>query len=428
MAVPICTLGCFALGLDAFELSTVLALPLIATLVFAYRFDFTNAWVAFTIPWLIVLLFSTLDISEFSRIVAPETVGIVMLGLVVGLILIPPSRPTVMGFDPFKVNRTAFGALFGVFVGFTVLNIALAGFVPLLQAVSTGDSGYSDFGLRGLYGLYNAFANAFGITAFYLWQRDGKQLYRNAFWMVVVVFILFVTRQNLVSLAVECFAIHNLCVRRSPRWLLVGGAAAALVAFALLGDLRISGGDGIAELAQIRANLLWLPHSIMWLYSYSYFNILNLDNVATTFVQPALDGLSLTQLIPSFLRPEGNLNDADLIEVAAFNVTSYASPVFRDLGYIGIAAVVGLFALLTRTCLLIAQRRNYFLALTAYAVLFFCFAFSFFVNFWFYLPVIFQLVFLCLFSRVIRIRTPRRKSAYRQARNTRFDTPVSDIR
>ena len=36
----------------------------------------------------------------------------------------------------------------------------------------------------------------------------------------------------------------------------------------------------------------------------------------------------------------------------------------------------------------------------AFSTLYFCAAFSFFVNFWFYLPIIFQVVFFKLFSNL----------------------------
>ena len=47
------------------------------------------------------------------------------------------------------------------------------------------------------------------------------------------------------------------------------------------------------------------------------------------------------------------------------------------------------------------RSRKRFLGVTSVAVLYFCFAFSFFVNFWFYLPIIFQLAFFWLFDAVL---------------------------
>lgn len=407
VTIPVFAALCFAFGLTADQLSIALAIPLALALVLVYRLDLTNAWVAFTVPWLAVLFFSTLDLSDFSRQVSPQTVAVIAAGLVIGLMLIPPTVPRPIGFEKRPVRKRAFRALFLVFIAFTAVNVALAGYVPLIQALTTGDSGYMDFGVKGLYGLYNAFSNAFGLTAFYFWRRDGDRAYRNAFLTVVCVFVLFVTRQNLVSLVIECFVVQNLCMRRSSRTVIALAAAAALTIFGVIGDIRI--GTDIAEVAQIKESAAWLPSSVVWLYSYSYFNILNLDNTVATFVQPALDGTSLTQLLPSFVRPEGGVDDANLIEVAAFNVTSYASPIIRDFGAGGVVAVVALFALLTRRSLLATQRRSSFLATASYAVLYFCFAFSFFVNFWFYLPIIFQPVFLWMFSKAL-LRRPRQRT------------------
>lgn len=390
-------LVCFLLISSSRVLCAAVAVVSLVNAAFLYRLNVNSAAVAFNAPWAIVLLFSALDVSEFSREVRPETVGVVALGLVVATMCLPPNAPWTPTFDKRSMIRRRFTAIFVIFACFTLLNVLLAGYVPLIQGLTTGESGYMEFGVKGIYGLYNAFTNAFGLTAFYFWIRDGDRLYRNAWFATIIVFLLFFTRQNLVSLAVECFVTYNLCVKRVSPWRIVVGVAVGLFLFGLAGDLRIEG--EISELASIKSKYAWLPNAFVWLYSYSYFNILNLDNVVTSFPIPVLDGGSLIQLIPSFLRPGDNVVDESMLEVSSFNVTSYASPIFRDFGLVGVVFVVALFSLMTRRCLSKAQQTGSFVATTSYAVLYFCFALSFFVNFWFYLPIIFQPVFLWLFGR-----------------------------
>ena len=80
--------------------------------------------------------------------------------------------------------------------------------------------------------------NAFGVVAFYLWMRDGQSRYRNAFFTVILAFLLFVTRQNLISLLLECFIVYNLLVRRMSLLVLALSFAGLLFAFSELGNLR----------------------------------------------------------------------------------------------------------------------------------------------------------------------------------------------
>lgn len=401
--------ACFLVAPSSRVLCIAVAAVALVSASLLYRLNLNSAWVAFAAPWAIVLLFSALDVSEYAREVTFKTVGVVALGLSVATMLLPPNAPRIVAFDKRPIMKRRFGVTFAIFAGFTILNVLMAGYVPFIKALATGESGYMEFGVKGVYGLYNAFTNAFGLTAFYFWMRDGDRLYRNALFATIIVFVLFFTRQNLVSLAIECFVTYNLCVKRISLWKLMAGIAAGLFLFGLAGDLRIDG--EIAELANIKREYAWLPNAFVWLYSYSYFNILNLDNIVTSFPIPALDGSSLIQLIPSFLRPGDGVVDDSMLEVSSFNVTSYASPVFRDFGLAGVVAVVALFALIARRCLNKAQRNGSFAATTSYAVLYFCFALSFFVNFWFYLPIIFQPIFLWLFGRSLMVHSRRRGRA-----------------
>ena len=385
----------FMLPMTNAELTSSLLVLFVGVAVAAYRADFRSVWIAFSVPWLLILGMSALDLSYLSRDISTTTMAVIVVGLLACLALCPPLRFATAPLERSPVNGRRFLACFALFMGISVLNVALAGYVPLIQGFMTGESGYYDFGVKGVYGLYNAYANAFGVMCFYFWMRDGSRRYQIGFLCVTAAFLLFVTRQNLISLVVECFIVFNLVVRRTSRLTLVTGVFGVLVVFSIVGNFRT--GADISELADIRAQWKWLPDSILWLYSYSYFNLLNLDNVVTAYPAPELNGLSITQLLPSFLRV-AEVDDIGLLEVGNFGVTSYASPIFRDFGFVGIAATIGAFSLWAER-LLAVRLRSPFASVTSYSVIYFCFAMSFFINFWFFLPVIFQLFFFWAFGK-----------------------------
>lgn len=387
--------------------ATLAVLLFFAASLVAYRLDFTNVWVAFALPWLMILGYSTIDISAYSRPVSSQTVLVVVLVLAVGWTLLPTRgvAPPSMPLPATQVNDRRFLLLLTCYLLFCVLNILLAGYIPLVQGILTGDTGYLSFGVPGIYGLFNAFANALGLTAFYLWMRNpARLLYPVTFFLVLGVFVLFVTRQNLISLVVEAFAVYCMVVRKVSGVRVFLFALGLLLAFGTLGNFRT--GSDIADLAAIRHQYLWVPSAFVWLFAYCYFCILNLDNVVAATLQPAFDGSSLASLLPSFLRPE-SVAGVDVVEVSSFATTSFISPLVHDFGIAGTAVVFSVFCVAVHGYVRLRGRDGSFLGDTGYAVLYFCFAFSFFVNFWFYLPVIFQLAFFPIFKRLLFRRASR---------------------
>ncbi|WP_426110177.1 O-antigen polymerase [Massilia sp. PWRC2] len=382
------------------HLLTKISLVIISLLFVVYRFDLTNVWVAFSMPWFIMLIFGTLGISEYSRDVDSRTVTTIVALLLVAAAIIPSKPvPTVGKAVPIEsVRRSHFIALFIVFISLAILNVAVAGYVPLISLLTTGDSGYMNFGVKGVYGFFNAFSNALGVTAFYLWMTVGGRLYRNVFFIILLIFTFFVTRQNILSLLIEAFVVYNLLRVRVKMIKVVVIVGIVLFLFGVLGDLRV--GKDISEVAKIEASYQWLPTAAIWLYSYFYFNLLNLDNIIAASTGPLFDLSSFAQLIPSFLRPipvEGE----DLLEVSSFTVGTFILPIYRDIGLVGLITIFSLmcFVAVAYRRMLVGDRN--FVAITSYAVLHFCFMFSFFENFFFYLPVIFQLFFLFVFRPIL---------------------------
>jgi oligosaccharide repeat unit polymerase len=381
------------------------------TLVLLHRADPINFAVAFVLPWTGILLFSALEISEYSREISRAAVLAVATVVAIAGTVTPALRTRssrVISIS--EPTRASFWILLLIYAGFCILNVALAGYIPLVNAILHGDSGYMDFGVKGIYGLFNAYANALGLYAFILWLKFNRSLYKYTFFVVLLMFLIFVTRQNMISLLVECFVVYNFIIRRVAVKSMLVLSALVLIVFGYIGDLRV--GQDIADIARIKEQYRWIPSSVIWLYSYCYFNILNLDNVIAISHSPVFDGSSLAQLLPSFLRPQ-YLDEAELLEVSSFTVNSFISPIIRDFGLPGLAA---LFLLFCRVGLLyrsMVHRKSSLLGVTGYSVLYFCFLFSFFVNFWFYLPVIFQLAFFWAFDRLLPKVRSRAKAKHR---------------
>jgi oligosaccharide repeat unit polymerase len=385
------------------QLLTRCSLAIIALLFILYRFDLTNVWVAFSMPWFLILIFGTLGISEYSRDVDPQTIAVVVSLIAIGAALIPPVRLRVAapGSDNAVAQPQRFRFMLVLLLSIGVLNVVAAGYVPIVRLATTGDSGYMTFGIKGVYGFFNAFANALGITAFYLWMTERQPLYRNAFFTVLAVFLLFMTRQNIISLLVESFVVFNLVRRRIPLLKIAVIVVVVLFFFGVIGDLRV--GKAISKLAKITDEYMWIPTAGIWLYAYFYFNLLNLDN-AINAGPPFYDFRSFSQLVPSFLRPAIEDGGASTLEVSQFTVGSFISPIYRDVGMVGLCLLFAVFCFGLEAYRRRIKGQLSYVAITSYSVLYFCFMFSFFENFFFYLPVIFQLFFLFILRKYLFVQ------------------------
>lgn len=368
----------------------------------ALKFDIRSLGLVFSLPWLIILFFSLLPISDFHRLVSVDVVRLISLLLCVSLFILPgdiKSKPTIH--ESLLVRKSLFLAFLIFYCAFSFLNVILAGYVPLVNLITSGDSAYMNFGVKGIYGLFNAFSNAFGLTAFYLWMKTKERIYGFVYFLVLSVFILFVTRQNVISLIVESFALYIIFVKKVPFSKLFVGALLLLFLFGLFGDIRL--GDSIAQKAGVIDIYQWLPSAFVWFYSYFYFNLLNLDNALQVYTNPMFDMSSVLGLLPSFFRPAIE-DGVDVLEVANFTVGSFILPIYRDLGFLGVILTFSIFCVWGRIASDRVKASSDYVAVCDYAVLYFCFSFSFFENFWFYLPVIFQILFFRLFRYIGLVR------------------------
>ncbi len=365
------------------------------------KFDYLNPLPAFFFPWMTITLFGGLELSQYARPLSDKThiiVWAIEFSAFLGYYLAvrrKRSRPE----KPFiaVVSVGKFSALVWIFAALTVFNVAVAGYVPLITGIRTGDTGYLDFGVHGVYGFYNAFANALGLLAFFMFLQTGRRLYLAVWALICAVFVLFVSRQNVLSMVIQSAVVYCFVKGRISRKKLAVCAAFLLVLFSVAGTLR---SGNIKQIAGIKDEYQDLPDAVIWIYAYSYFNVLNLDNVLTNSQLPVYDGSAVLSLLPTFLRPELSHIDEE-IELEQFNAYSYVAPVFADAGLWGTVLFTCGIMWWSVSSYQQALQDGSFYSISKYSVLFFCALFSFFVNFWFYLPIICEIPILAWMSKYV---------------------------
>lgn len=370
------------------------------------REDYLNPAFSYLLPWLVVILFLMLPISDRWRDINNKTMVVVLTMQVIPIFVwtvfsgesakIHSASSNVCRVNDYSFNRIFYWGFVVLFIVLTILNVAFAGYVPLIRGLRTGDTGYFKFGIGGIYGLYNAYANALGILSLFLYFLKKDKIYLAIYTTILIVFFLFVSRQNIISVVLEGIVIYSFFRGRVSLGKIAMGGLIAMIAFAAVGDFR--SGD-IRELVGIKQTYNFLPDFFVWIYAYGYFNILNLDNVISNPGVPFFDGQSLSALIPSFIRPE--YESAGDLEVINFTVKSFISPLYADVGLPGAMIFIFFVFIIYFYLYKRLNRRATFLTLSSFSVLYFCGFFSFFSNFWFYLPVIFQIPFFFIFSKFV---------------------------
>ena len=390
----------------------VLMLGALLALIFMYesRLKLTNHLLALLLPWLLILLFSKFEISFLWKELEMYTY-VVIFSFIIFYYFGYKFAQIFYRYKPkyqttnISVKCNTFDLVVSVYLFLTILNIALAGYIPLVRLLSTGSSGYMDFGITGLYGFYNAFANALGVLAYYLFLNSKKSIRKYVYLattiFICLVFILFMTRQNVISLLIEIFIVYSFVKKDVSYFRVFLCLCLLLLLFDVAGNARTS---DIFAIAEIKEKYYWLPSIVIWLYSYFYTNIVNLNNSINFTDAPYYDGSSFSELLPNFIKNNLGISfeHESFLEKINFTVSSAVNELYTDYGLIEVMIMAFIFSYLASVYLRkIKYHPNSFLYIGIYSVFFFCATFSFFVNFWFYLPIIFQLPMIYFLNKLI---------------------------
>jgi len=403
------------------------AFCMIAVLLLAvYRVNYLHPSVVFLVPWMGVLILSAVPMSDYARPLATGTY-FVLIGSFFAWLMASSGAPVTLVHHPGSapedelpvigaLRRSVPAALFLAFAGLyslALLEIAVSGYVPIVELVTSGNSGYETFGIPSLHGAFYAFANALGCLSIYLFFATGRRTYLLLFLSVIGIHIALVTRGNMLTLLVQAFIIRCLMRGQVPRWKVALAAVVALTLFSIAGEFR--SGD-IKQLLSIKEEYSSLPAGIFWFYGYSYFNVLNLENTISYLPEPLFDGSMFHGLLPTVFRPEPALDVVK--ELPAMAVTSYIYPIYLDIGPVGVILTTALLGYITALFYRRAVRQRRFLDVSIYATLYYCALMSFFVNFWLFLPLMFQLFFFWAFDRYFFVVHSARLSPQSAVRQT----------
>lgn len=275
--------------------------------------------------------------------------------------------------------------------------------LPLFNLMFGVGPNYLEFGIPTFNGFLIAFINSLAVIFFVIYRRT-----KNKELLIYILFIfawhlLVVSRQNLILLIVELIVIigleKNMIIQKGRLFLFF---FVFLFAFAFLGQIRTG---AIDEATGVSSHANDLPSIFVWLLLYTSVNIYSVDSAFR--IAPVYDMHSLASLVPSFIRNDFFGVDAisyDRWQEAA--VVSYIPDIYTDFGFSGLFLFVFIVFYTTAKIYRKAKLEPFGLSYFLYPTLYFCALMSFFINFWFYLPVIFQLLVYLLIWRFYFKKVP----------------------
>ncbi len=388
-------------------LNIYLAVVISSIAIIYYRLDYIHPLVAYLVPWSFICVLSQLKISAVSRDFSLETsylfIGAFFSSIAYYMLMTKQKKsPNISALQTVPqqqiYNRRYYLAV-GVYILLLIINAVYSKYLPIVNLVllGKGETGYIGFGIPTLYGFFNAYANALAILSLFFFLTTRHRVYIIVYLLIIALFVVLMSRQNIVSVLVESVVVLTFIKGRISLFRLIVYILLFLGFFAIVGELRT--GD-ITGLVKLNENYDWLPKGFIWLYSYSYFNLLNFDNLVIALDGGQYDGSSLHQFIPSFIRPT-EFDPSQFREIHAFTVSSYMFDIYYDIGFLGVILFTIFMQIIGGLAYNSAINKMTYRAIAIYSVIFFSVSFSFFVNFLFYLPVIFQVAFIYIFHHIL---------------------------
>ncbi|VUL58687.1 hypothetical protein PGKDCPLP_00108 [Stenotrophomonas maltophilia] len=233
-----------------------------------------------------------------------------------------------------------------VFFALTLVEVAVAGYVPLVSMLRGAQISHFSFGISSVHGLVLALGALLSTAAFYCYLLGAGRRYLLLSVMCLGVFALLVTRKMIVVSVLQMLFIF-IAVKGVPSLarmvVIVVSGVAVICLFGWIGDVR-TGRELFLSLSNpVFSYPEWLPTGFMWIYMYLVTPILNFTNAIHVISQFSGDASFTCSLWPRVVRGAfGCVEVEDAFAFpyqvsGAFNVATGYISIFMSLSKYGVA-------------------------------------------------------------------------------------------
>lgn len=301
--------------------------------------------------------------------------------------------------------------------------------VPLLNIFLNSDTNYKEFGIPTFHVIlvtFNIFlSNLLFMKILYRNNRNNKDIF--AYILSLLPFILIMSRGLIIITIVISLIILLPSIKITIRKLFLSILTLLLfsIGFGLFGNLRLNAdynyngnifdskvilmvGEAVVDFWNFG-----IFNSIFWVYLYVTSPLANLQNTINNVIPVYLfDAYSVTQLMPDFISNRlstlFNVN-LEIVNLGLIKQEFTAGTQFMGsyiyMGWFGVFLTATIVTTIVLLILIFMQRKNPLLFFMANAIVSSILVFSLFTNMWVYsgliLPLIYCLVFACLFKGLL---------------------------
>lgn len=283
--------------------------------------------------------------------------------------------------------------------------------MPLIWTLQNNGKTYVDYGVPSLHGLANAYGLAIVTILFYqAFDKKYKDVLKKIiFYIVIIIFmyLLMLTRQVLISAAIQFFVVYCFRKKRIPVMKLVIGVLSLIMLFGILGNIR-TGYTEFLAVAQINTKINPLFIGFYWVYIYLTMTIANLNKLFNLVFMPVGINYFLSIFVPTVLVDSlfknNIMNVPNFLVVSNFNVSGYNAEIYVSFGIIGIIIMALIYGILGGIVYKKISRKENMKNILYYAVYYQIIILSFFYNQLFYLPSGFQFIIIYLLFKNVRFK------------------------
>lgn len=276
--------------------------------------------------------------------------------------------------------------------------ILYSGGLPIIWLITGSNKIYFDYGIPSLHGAWCGLVICLG--AYSLLKKTNDK------WIYIIMGILIISRQLVMSIVIEGliyavfdrnFLSYNPESRKVPKWVFIVIGFVSIALFTIVGNFR-SGNDVMNIVFQAKDAYKNLPVSFKWIYSYMTFSLSNFDNLVNMSKGAVNNGASmLSDMLPTVLLNIFNINIKEnpyYLISPNYTVSTYLPSIYLDFGLVGILVFNSLMAFWGANIYRNVVRNKNDVNMLLMSLYIHNIVFLFFQNFFLYLPVLVQFIYI----------------------------------
>lgn len=303
-------------------------------------------------------------------------------------------------FSNLIIKKRLLDVMFWIWLFIEIIETVYSKGVPLLWKLTGSPKTYFDYGIPSVHGFTNAFGLSLVMLLYYyfVFVKRKKDILIKMIIMALF-YISLITRQVLISMAIEIVVISLLSVKKNPLFKIPILAFIGIIAFGLVGNVR-TGYDAFLNVAMMKYSTTPFFIGFIWVYMYLTMSVANINKLSTLSFTHTGGKTIIAKYMPTIIRTMLGIEESepDYLVTKAFNVSGFFADFYVSYGLVGVAVISIIFGViggyLFKKISAYSGKYKFYYAIYLQIIIL-----SFFYNHLLYLPSGFQFVIIFIFNK-----------------------------